>query len=126
MADAEDVEVVLRYAGHSWLDGQPALVTRRHGQGRISYLAAWPDDAMMTRVTDWMLNLSAALPAFPPPPDGVEICQRGNGDRHVWLLINHTNEPRTLELPAEMTDQLTGRRAGPLIAMQSRQVMVLA
>jgi beta-galactosidase len=40
---ADDVKVLMRYlAPHSWLDGQPAAVTRKVGKGSFTYVGVLP------------------------------------------------------------------------------------
>lgn len=93
---AADTEVVLRYGpANGWLDGQPALVTRRVGAGRISYLGAWLDEASMQRLIAGALQ-QAGIPAVNLPP-GLEVSRRVADDRQVTILINHGREPVTYD-----------------------------
>ncbi len=53
-ASAPDAEVLLRYGkSNGWLDDQPAMITRRVGKGRITYLGAVLDPDLMRKVVAW-------------------------------------------------------------------------
>lgn len=120
---ADDAEVLLRYQGHSWLDGQPAMVGRSHGAGRIAYLGAWLDNAAMTRVIDWALQ-AADLPQV-ALPEGMELCRRTGDGRDVVILINHTRDARTCRLDRTYADILRGGSCGPEVAVAALGVVVL-
>jgi beta-galactosidase len=93
---AADTEVVLRYGqSNGWLNGQPALVSRRVGAGRISYLGAWLDDGSMQRLIAGALA-QAGIPALDLPP-GLEVSRRVADDRQITILINHGHDPVTFE-----------------------------
>ena len=78
--------------------------------------------------TDWLLSLTEIEPVFANAPAGLEVARRVARDGSaVTLFINHNREPVTFDLPAEMTDLLTGetRRAGTTIAGYGIQVFRL-
>lgn len=96
---AADVEVVMTYgASNGWLDGQPAVVTRVLGKGRISYVAAQLDDTLMQAAAAWMLKLSSVSAAFGAVPGEVEICRRSGGGQDLFVVINHSKKPVELDL----------------------------
>ena len=72
--DQEGTEVILRYGPcNGWLDGKPAVVSRRHGSGRITYVGAWLDDATMKVLAKaWIVASGVASVAV---PEGVELCR---------------------------------------------------
>ncbi len=89
-------------ASNGWLDGQPAAVTRQVGQGSITYLGAWLDDASLKKLTDRLLDESGAKPMIAGVPDQVEVCVRAGGGRTVVILINHGSEPASVMLPPSL------------------------
>jgi hypothetical protein len=95
--DAEDTEVVLRYGAHPWLEGQPALVTRRHGSGRISYLGVWPDDALMDGLVSWLRRVSP-LPEPMTMPDGVFSTAAGAPTRVTRCALFSTQRLKSRRL----------------------------
>jgi beta-galactosidase len=105
----DDVNVLMKYrAPHTWLDGQPAAVTRKVGQGAITYVGAWLDNGGMRRAVQWMLSDSNAHPDLFPVPAAVEVYRRLGGDREIFIVENYGQDEKTIELPATMTNLLTG------------------
>ncbi len=106
---AKDVKVLLRYGkGNGWLDGYPAMITRRADKGSISYLGAVLDPALMDRVIAWATSGADVKPEFEAVPAGVEVCRRVGADRIVFVLINHAKTPAHIALPDAMRDVLHG------------------
>jgi len=101
--------VVMRYgAGNGWLEGRPAAVERRLGKGRISYIGAVLDPALMRAAAKWMVSAAGLSPQTLPVPEGVEVCRRFAPGREVYILINHTTQPANVEFPRPVTDVLNG------------------
>jgi len=122
--DADDVEVLLRYgACNGWLDGQPAVVTRRHGAGRITYVGAWLDDATMKRLAkQWIAESGTSSVAV---PEGVEFCRRVGPRGDVFICINHTRHPKTVELAVPVRDLLGGQTYSGQVTLAEYGVAVL-
>jgi beta-galactosidase len=91
-----------------WLDGQPAILTRQVGKGRITYVGFWPDAATLSTLTAGWIKDAGVPPLLLNVPEGVEICERAGEGRRVLVLINHTTETKQVPLPAAMTDLLKG------------------
>jgi beta-galactosidase len=105
---APDVKVLMRYhAPHTWLDGQPAVVTRTIGNGSFTYVGAWFDDAGMKRATQWMLTQSSVKPDVFPTPQGVDVYRRDAKDHVVFIVGNTSPQTQTISLPDAMKDVLT-------------------
>ena len=105
-----ETQVLMKYgASNGWLDGQPAAITRKVGQGRITYIGAWPSAAVMRRAAQWMITDSGVTPAFGPTlADGVEASVRYGADHKVVILVNTNESPQKITLPAPLTDVLNG------------------
>jgi beta-galactosidase len=105
---APDTQVLLRYGkANGWLDGHPAAITRQIGRGRITYVGALVDDAVMKSLIDEALAGAHVSRDF-PVPDDVELMTREGKGRSIVILINHGRERRSITLPATMTDVLAG------------------
>lgn len=106
-----DTEVLLRY-GHSngWLDGQPAVITRRYGKGRITYIGAVLNDKLVEAAAKWMAKSSAITPAFGSVPDGIEASRRVGPNGSVYVLINFRAEKQSVALPHAMQSLLDKRQ----------------
>lgn len=98
-----DAEVLLRYGkSNGWLDGQPAALSRKYGEGQITYIGAILDEKIMAAAAKWMIERSGVVPIFGPVPDGVEVCRRTGGGKQIFILINHSQESRRVTLPHPM------------------------
>ena len=92
----------------SWLDNQPAAITRKAGLGTITYIGAWLDDAGMKRATQWMLTTSGLKPDLPVVPEGVEVYRRVGRGKEVFIIENFSHASRAVPLSRAMKDVLTG------------------
>lgn len=107
-ATAPDTEVLLRYGkANGWLDGKPAVISRKVGKGRITYVGALVDDTVMKTLIDGALKGAGVERDFAVPAD-VELMTREGQGRRIVILINHGKTARTVTLPEPMTDILAG------------------
>jgi beta-galactosidase len=110
-SDAE-TRVLMRYgASNGWLDGQPAVLTRQVGRGSITYVGAWLDDALMSKLTASWIQMSHIQPIVPNVPEGVEVCQRSGSGKSVLIVINHSTSSQSIALPSAMKDLLSNDAA---------------
>jgi beta-galactosidase len=117
LAPEAGTEVHARHVG-GLFDGQPALVSRAVGEGRVWYLGALGDDPALY---DWLLGRVAAeagLAATPLPPS-VELQARPCAQGTLRFVLNHAAQPVTLSLPFGGQDLLAGapRAAGEAITL---------
>jgi beta-galactosidase len=109
-SQAADDEVLLQYGkSNGWLDDQPAVITRAHGKGRITYVGAVLDDKLMAAAAEWMTRKSRVTPVFGPVPEGVEVSRRVGSDKQVFVLINYSHEGHRVLLPHAMNLLLDGK-----------------
>jgi beta-galactosidase len=107
---SSDAEVLLRYGGsNGWLDGQPAVVTRRFGRGRITYIGGVLSDSLTASAAQWMAESSGIVPAFGPVPDGIEVSRRIGLHGLVFILINFSSAEQNVRLPRSMHSLLENR-----------------
>jgi len=102
----KDVEVLLRYGrSNGWLDGQPAVVSRPVGRGRITYIGAVLDEKLVDAAARWMTNSTRITSPFGLVPDGIEVSRRVGSGSEVFILIN-LGPAQTINLPREMNSLL--------------------
>ncbi|NYF21600.1 beta-galactosidase [Xanthomonas sp. JAI131] len=125
-AHTAQTEVPLRYGqANGWLDGEPAVLTRRVGKGRISYVGAWLDDATLDRLTgDWLRAAQVRAPLADVPAD-VEVGVRSDGRRRVLVLINHGSDAQQVRLPTPMRSLLGTGAASDVVQLAPEDVAVL-
>jgi beta-galactosidase len=120
-----ETQVLLRYGkSNGWLDDQPAVVTRTYGKGRITYIGAVLDERLMAAAAEWMVQDSGVIPIFGPVPDGVEVSRRRGPGKDVFILINSSQESRSVTLPRSMKLLLAGK-VGSAVDLPSYGVEVL-
>lgn len=106
-ASAPDTETLLRYGkSNGWLDDQPAVLTRKVGNGRITYVGAWLDDDLLSNLVYLWLGEAGIRPYIPGVPDDIEVCYRRNSHHEVFILISHTYESRKVTLPRALRNVL--------------------
>lgn len=106
-ADAPGLETIASYgASEDWLDRAPAVVSRRVGRGRITYVGALIDDAGMARIAEWAAAMGGATPLWPGVPAGIEVMARAGPRGRTYVVVNWNGTAQTITLPAPMHDLL--------------------
>jgi beta-galactosidase len=105
---ASDTRVLLTYGkANGWLDGKAAAITRKVGEGSITYVGALVDDHVMDGLIGAAMRDAGVMRDFAVPAD-VELMTRQGQGRSIVILINHGRESRTVTLPEVMIDVLAG------------------
>jgi beta-galactosidase len=108
---APDAEVLLRYGkSNGWLNDEPAMISRRVGNGRITYLGAVLDPDLMRKVVASATSDAGVSPEFGTVPQNVEVCRRMDANHTVYVLINHGPVEVNVALPSTMRDVLDDGR----------------
>ncbi|MBW4331785.1 beta-galactosidase [Stakelama sp. CBK3Z-3] len=98
---SKDVRIRARYADPGgWLDGKPAIVSRKVGKGSITYIGAWLEPAAMRDVAQQLMDDAGVRPMIPNVPEGVEIGERSGAGKHILIAINHGDSPKPVAIPA--------------------------
>ena len=121
----DEVEVWARYgSSNGWLDGQPAITSHRYGQGLVTYVGAYLDDASQQALLD-RIAVAAGVPLTFPTPPGVEVRPRHTAREQVYLVINHTRAPAHLSLPWTAHDHLQNKAVQGALVLEPYGVAVL-
>ena len=125
-ADAPGLETLASYAGSDdWLGGAPAVVSRKVGKGRVTYVGALLDDNGMARIAAWAAAATATAPLWPDVAKGVEVVARSGPRGRVYVAINWTATPQTVRLPTPMRNLLAGGTVSAL-TLNRYDIAVLA
>lgn len=129
-AQSPDTQILMRYGmpaggARTWYDGQPAVITRAVGKGRITYIGALFDADTLDRAFQSMLAASGVRPAFGALPDGVEALRRVGKDHVVYILLNNRPTPVDVPLPHPMTALLAAHGQVSTISLPVQGVEVL-
>jgi beta-galactosidase len=125
--DAADVDVGLRFgAVNGWLDNQPALVSRKLGAGRITYVGAWLDQALLSKLARGWVGAANVKSAFGEAPEKVEVNERrGSNGKSTLIVINYGDKAERLALPREMFNVLEANSVVRNLEVAPRGVLVL-
>jgi beta-galactosidase len=63
-------------------------------------------------------------PVVTPPP-GVEVALRQSPNKKLLFLINHTEEPKTVNVPKDKTDLLSGQKTSNVLTLVRFDVAVV-
>ncbi|WP_232298804.1 beta-galactosidase [Granulicella tundricola] len=121
-----DTKVLLTYGPENgWLAGKPAAVSHPYGKGTLTYIGTVLDPKLMASVATQLLSAADIHPTLPNLPTGVELMPRTAPNKPpVWIIINHTNTPQHIILPANMKNLLTSSSA-PTLDLPAHEVAVL-
>jgi len=111
-------------AGGGWLDNQPAVITRRVGRGRITYIGALFDSALMRGTAKALVEEAGVQSQTLPVPAGVEVCRRVGKSGEVFVVLNHGSAVVEFALPGKMASVLDGGEVSGL-KLPSHGVAVL-
>jgi beta-galactosidase len=122
-----DTKVLMRYGkANGWLDGKPAVITRRIGIGSITYIGTVFDDEATKKLTLWFLAQAKVTKSPLVVPEGVEASIRSDKNKTVHILVNFADRVETIALPSPMTDELHGRHIVRNIVLPVSGVAVLS
>ncbi len=124
-ADAPDARASMRYgADAGWLSGQTAALVRKVGKGTVTYLGAWLDENTMRRFLTASATAADVKPLVEAPND-VEVAERRGAGKRVLILINHGDATRTLLLPYNTRNVLSGAAVKRSTTLAPHDVAVL-
>lgn len=114
--DATNTEVWARYGrSNGWIDGQPAIVSRKVGKGTITYVGVWMPEGGMRKLAAKLVAMSDLHATFGNVPAGVEVDPRVGSDHSVFILVNMSGVEQTVNTPSTMTDVLDGGRVDSVV-----------
>jgi beta-galactosidase len=116
---------IARYgASNGWLDDQVGVSVHPYGQGMVFYVGAYLDEAAQKSLMDHILN-TAGIQSIKTPP-GVEVRTRIKpGGEEVYLVMNHSQEEKTLSLPWPAHEHISGSLVKEKLKLPGYGVMVL-
>jgi beta-galactosidase len=99
-------EVLAGYE-HPHFGRWPAITSKVHGRGRITYVGTLPNRAMVAALYRWLVPVQG--PDWRTRPESVTVTGATARDgRRIRFVHNWSWEPATVTLPAAVRDALTG------------------
>jgi beta-galactosidase len=120
-----DAEILASYQ-HPHFGRWPAVTTRAHGAGRVTYVGTVPDPALAAALLRWCAPADA--PWRPAAPSQTVTSATAADGTRLRFVHNWSWEPTTLELPTPARDVLSGAdlAAGDALELGPWDVRVLA
>jgi beta-galactosidase len=122
----DDAEVLVEY-DHPHFGRWPAVTTRRHGRGRVTYVGTVPGRAMARALATWLTPLARS--GWLDLPQTVTATTGTAPDgRRVHVVHNWSWEPVRVVAPLALSDVLTGGELprGATVELGAWDVRVLA
>ncbi|MFI7299975.1 beta-galactosidase [Streptomyces sp. NPDC050121] len=120
-----DADVLVGY-DHPHFGRWPAVTTRRHGEGRVTYVGTVPGRDLARGLAEWLTP--SARHAWDSLPVSVTATTGASPDgRRVHIVHNWSFEPVSVPVPVDLFDALTGTRvpAGAALGLGPWDVRVL-
>ncbi len=112
-ATSPDTKVLTTYATENdpneWLAGYSAAISHAYGNGTITYVGATLDSSLMRSFVAATLESDGVHPILAGLPSGVELMQRSNPSRRIWIIINHNTLAESIDTQRPGVNLLTGR-----------------
>ncbi|QHC68131.1 beta-galactosidase [Rathayibacter sp. VKM Ac-2759] len=121
----DDATVLVRYE-HPHYGRFPAVTTREHGAGRVTYVGTVPDLALARALMEWAVQ-EPSLWRRDSASQTVTSATNRHGER-IRFVHNWSWEPSTFTLPGGASDVLSGEAlpAGAVLELGPWDVRVLA
>ena len=116
---------VARYSQKYYAD-QASVTINAFGRGKVIYLGTFGDQKFYKDVTKWFLEVAGIKSLLPEIPEGVEISERWQGDQRLIFMLNHTADPKEINLDSEYTDLLHDKSIFGTIILKPYEVLILS
>jgi beta-galactosidase len=93
---ADGADVVATYSSGIYA-GRPAVTSREHGAGRVTYVGTLPDLALATSLLRWAVPTTSVSDWRPDPT--VTVTSGSSSAGRVWFISNWSPEPATAHPP---------------------------
>jgi beta-galactosidase len=104
--EVEGADVLAHY-NHPHFGRWPAITTREHGAGRITYVGTLPNQALARALFDWLAG--SRKTGWPELPESVTATGANAPDgRRVRFVHNWSQEPAVVRVPVAARDALSG------------------
>lgn len=121
----ESASTLARYEGEWHLKPFAALTKNTYGKGKAWYAGTViKEEAFYDQLIENLIE-DAGIRPLVKPPLGVEVSIRQGNGQKLLFVINHTQEPKTVNIPAGKTELLTGKTTDGSIILSTFDVAVI-
>jgi beta-galactosidase GanA len=108
-----------------WLDGQVAVTRHPYGQGMVTFIGAYLDEACQKTMLRNLVQEAGCKPVM-PTPTGVEACRRVHPTHgEILILVNHTRSNQQVPLPWSAYEHLQQRKLVETLSLEPYGVAIL-
>jgi beta-galactosidase len=119
----EGARTVAAYAADFYA-GRPAATVNRVGKGRVYYVGTSAEGAFYDDLAARLAE-ELRLPMLPALPADCEVLERRGNGRRLLFALNHSGDPRTVDVAARGRDLLSGKTVGPKVDLRPYGVRVI-
>ncbi len=110
---------------HDFYAGKPAITHNRYGKGQAVYIGAMGNGQLYGALAGWLMVIAGITPGA-AAPEGIEICERWQGDKRLLFVLNHHTEPLEMTLEHRYSDLISGKEFEGDIRIPPREVLILS
>ena len=121
----ENAATLAGYADQWHLKPFAAVTCNTYGKGKGWYVGAVvKESAFYDNLISQLLKDAGIRPVVTPPP-GVEVSIRERPGKRLLFLINHAQEPKTVRVPTDKVELLTGQKTTGAVDLDRFGVAVI-
>ena len=121
----QSAKTLASYIDEWYMQPFAAVTCNRYEKGKGWYVGTViKEDAFYDSLIHKLLEDAGLRPVVTPPP-GVEASMRQGEGKRLLFLINHTDEPKTMEVPQGKLDLLSDTKTGESIKIDRFDVAVI-
>jgi len=110
---------------NGWLDDQVAITVSSYKNSLVYYVGVYLDEKAQDALLERFLRTAGLNPPIQTPP-GVEVCTRVTPEnKNVYILINHNQEEKVVNLPWAAQEHLTGQTVPAELKLEPYGIAVL-
>jgi len=123
MLEPTTAEVLGGYT-NEWYAQYAAITRNQYGSGHAICIGTALDDAFYEQFVP-QIAVEAGISGLLETPRGVSVRSRLVQDQRLLFVMNHTTEPKKINLPHPMHDVFRDKSAGTSLLLPPRDVVVL-
>ncbi|MEE9371010.1 MAG: beta-galactosidase [Sedimentisphaerales bacterium] len=121
----EDAKALAAYEEQWHLEPFAAVTKNTYGKGKGWYVGTvFKEEAFYDRLIEKLLQ-DAGIEPLVKPPLGVEVSVRQGNGRKLLFVINHTEQPQTVNVPKGKLELLSGKKTKNTITLKKFDVAVI-
>lgn len=126
--EPKSAETVAKYlSGWPGKEGYSAITRNEYGEGHAIYVGVGSDEEFYQDLIGWIIDLTPMKPVLKSDKD-LEVVKRSsekNPEEDLIFAVNHSGDPKTVQLDEEYMDILTEKKHNQEITLEPYGVVIL-